>query len=180
MRLFFFLTAVASSSSTLLQHHNIKRPFVSKTGTNNVVDNEFLVRTLPEVEVCTVAACRNSDNAKIPCEFDLSRCRDATKYNSQLLTCASSSETSLNLFLATDNFGGETYFELSSSDGARDQVGPREFSDKASFHISACLPSDTCYNFTMADLSRDGMCCSSNTPSGSYSGYELIVNGSTV
>ena len=176
MRSFLILSAVASCSSTLLKHRNIKLPFVSKTGTNNVDDIEFLVRTLPEV-VCTAAVCRNLDNAKIPCEFDLTRCRDATKYNSPLLTCASSSETSMNLFLTTDNFGGETYFELSSSDGARDQVGPREFSDKTSFHISACLPSDLCYNFTMADLSRDGMCCS---PSGSYSGYELIVNGSTV
>jgi len=131
---------------------------------------------------CKPAMCRNPDNVKISCAGNFNRCSHATKYNSPLIKCDSNGNNiSFNLFLTTDTFGGETYFILNSSiSGAIDQIGPREFPDQSSFHISSCLPPDSCYNFTIADLSRDGMCCNGDSPSDKYSGYELIVDGNTI
>lgn len=131
---------------------------------------------------CKPAICRNPDNVKTSCAGSFTRCSHATKYNSPLMQCdGNENNISFNLFLTTDAFGGETYFILSSSaSGAIDQIGPREFPDQSSFHISSCLPSDSCYNFTIADLSRDGMCCNGDSPSDVYSGYELIINGNTI
>lgn len=131
---------------------------------------------------CKPAICRNPDNVKISCAGSFTRCSHATKYDSPLIQCdGNDNSISFNLFLTTDAFGGETYFILgSSTSGAIDQIGPREFPDQSSFHISSCLPSDSCYNFTIADLSRDGMCCNGDSPSDVYSGYELIINGNTI
>jgi hypothetical protein len=131
---------------------------------------------------CKPAMCRNSDNVKISCAGNFNRCSHATKYNSPLIKCDSNGNNiSFNLFLTTDTFGGETYFILNSSvSGAIDQIGPREFPDQSSFHISSCLPPDSCYNITIADLSRDGMCCNGDSPSDKYSGYELIIDGNTI
>ena len=128
---------------------------------------------------CTAAICRNVRDQRIPCSLSLSRCKSVDETTSRPITC--STGIAFNLYLTTDQYGGETFFKLKGNTGRVNKVGPMEFQDNTSFHINGCLPfgPGVCYNFTMADTGHDGMCCG-YTKDGAYSGYKLMIDGQTV
>jgi len=138
--------------------------------------NGLAERELVENSPCRNATCKNFNDVEVPCEIDFTRCRGESKATSPPNDCGS--DLSFDLYFTTDRYGGETFFKLKSSDGKNVKVGPREFADNQSFHLYACLSPNACYNFTMADVNGDGMCCNYTDP-GVYAGYELVINGVT-
>lgn len=75
-------------------------------------------------------------------------------------TCGSTGGCQYNeytLTLNTDNYGGETSWEVKNSSGSTVASG-NGYSSNQTYNIDLCLP-DGCYSLVMNDTWGDGMCC---------------------
>lgn len=79
----------------------------------------------------------------------------------------------ITITLTTDNYGSETSWTLTDSDGTTIASGSN-LSSATTYTVNECL-ADGCYTFTINDSYGDGICCSYG--SGSYS---ITYNGSTL
>lgn len=79
----------------------------------------------------------------------------------------------ITITLTTDNYGSETSWTLTDSDGTTIASGSN-LSSATTYTVNECL-ADGCYTFTINDSYGDGICC--NYGSGSYS---ITYNGSTL
>jgi len=79
-------------------------------------------------------------------------------------------EVTVTIELTTDNYGGETTWELIDTSGTVQESGSG-YSSNTNYQINMCVSADTC-TFTIEDSWGDGICCGYG--SGSYS---VIRNG---
>ena len=94
-------------------------------------------------------------------------------------TVCSSSETDVNLSIFTDNYPGETRWNIVNwLTNSEVEVGGPYLLQGESFSKQMCIPKG-CYVFTITDSYGDGMCCGHGA--GSYSlavdGVTLVSNG---
>ena len=79
--------------------------------------------------------------------------------------CASN-ETEIIISITTDNYPGETSWELIDQNGTGyTNANPLTFSN-TTYTWTICVPTSNCYSFTIFDSFGDGICCSWG--SGSY------------
>lgn len=77
------------------------------------------------------------------------------------------------LELTTDNYGGETSWQITES-SSQTVVSGGSYASNTTYNEAVCLD-DGDYTFTITDAYGDGICCSYG-----YGSYNLIVNGSSV
>ena len=77
------------------------------------------------------------------------------------------------LELTTDNYGGETSWQITDSSSQTVASGG-SYASNTTYNEAVCLD-DGDYTFTITDAYGDGICCSYG-----YGSYNLIVNGSSV
>ncbi len=84
------------------------------------------------------------------------------------------STTQVHLTLVTDDYGGETTWELRDSGGTLiNSGGP--YLDNTTINVSTNVSPGECYSFTIFDSANDGICCGYGTGS-----YELKADDNTV
>jgi len=83
----------------------------------------------------------------------------------------------LDLKIVTDNYGGETSWELKNdcSGSTIDSVPAQTYSSESTNHKQICLEKNQKYTFTINDSYGDGICCNYGTGS-----YEGKLNGDVV
>lgn len=72
----------------------------------------------------------------------------------------------LDIALATDQFGSETYWSLARDRDQYPVAFGTQLASESTYDYFECLPSD-CYTFTLFDSRKDGLCCEFGE--GSYS-----------
>merc|ERR1719410_1907431 len=113
------------------------------------------------------AACDDED----PCTADT--CGDNGEC-SNVLDCALCGGVGCVLELTTDNYPGETEWDIKNSSGDVIYIGSG-YSDKNTLYtINMCLETDE-YTFYITDAYGDGICCSYGT-----GGYKIKVDGEEV
>ena len=86
---------------------------------------------------------------------------------------SSCTDNILNLEVRTDNYPGETTWEVKNSAGVVLYAGGPYATPNTLNNIELCLPTG-CYTFTIHDSYGDGICCSYG------SGYYNIKQGTTI
>jgi len=84
------------------------------------------------------------------------------------------SETAFKLDLTTDNFGFETKWKLTDSDGNLVQASNQYESNK-NYVVDSCLDNSVCHTFTIYDHAEDGICCDFG-----HGGYSITYDGKQV
>jgi len=109
---------------------------------------------------CEASGCASgTPTCTQSCKLDYSSCS------------AGSSEIRFDLSLKTDGYPGETSWLLINSYGTT--VLESEFYESNTLYgVSQCVPSDSCYSFTIFDSEGDGVCCLYGEGS-----YSLSFNG---
>ncbi|CAJ1965169.1 unnamed protein product [Cylindrotheca closterium] len=89
-------------------------------------------------------------------------------------TSAPCAGSEFRLVLQTDEYGEETSWDVTGSNGVTIAQG-NGYGSNSKFEIDDCLPSGTDYTFTIRDTYDDGICCEYGAGN-----YELYVDGSLV
>jgi len=129
------------------------------------------------IDTCANGSCQHACGSDAACD-DEDPCTADTCDNgvcSNVLDCAlcGGGESSV-LELTTDNYPGETSWDIKDSSGNQKYDGAG-YSDKNTLYtIDMCLLPDE-YTFTIEDTSGNGICCSYGS-----GGYKIMVNGKEV
>merc|ERR1711983_356437 len=128
------------------------------------------------IDICVSGSCQHvcasdaSCNDGDPCTADT--CDNGVCSN--VLDCALCGGVGCVLELTTDNYPGETSWDIKGSSGNKEYEGSG-YSDANTLHtIDMCLETDE-YTFNIADTYGDGICCSYGS-----GGYKIKVNGEEV
>merc|ERR1712115_430514 len=128
------------------------------------------------IDTCASGSCQHvcasdaSCNDGDPCTADT--CDNGVCSN--VLDCALCGGVGCVLELTTDNYPGETSWDIKGSSGNKEYEGSG-YSDANTLHtIDMCLETDE-YTFNIADTYGDGICCSYGS-----GGYKIKVNGEEV
>ena len=84
------------------------------------------------------------------------------------------SDSEVTFTLITDNYGSETTWSVTSSNGTVASGGP--YANNTTITETFCLP-DGCYDFTINDSYGDGICCAYGNGSYSLSGSGVSESG---
>jgi hypothetical protein len=76
--------------------------------------------------------------------------------------------------LTTDNFGGETSFEIIDQANNSVVASGDNFASNTTYSLAFCIDQTRCYDFVMSDAFGDGICCSFG-----IGNYSYVWNGVT-
>jgi len=88
--------------------------------------------------------------------------------------CAQEEQVAFNLNMTTDNFGHETKWKLADKKG-NVLLSGSQYEGNTNYLSNSCLEACSCYELTMYDTGKDGMCC--NYGKG---GYKVFFDGEEV
>merc|ERR1711862_174812 len=129
------------------------------------------------VDTCESGSCQHACASNAACD-DGDACTVDTCDNgvcSSVLDCAICGDGAFSVLeLTTDNYPGETSWDIKDSSGNQKYDGSG-YSDANTLHtLNMCLETDE-YTFNIADTYGDGICCSYGS-----GGYKIKVNGEEV
>merc|ERR1712048_1313710 len=129
------------------------------------------------IDTCSSGSCQSACGTDAACD-DGDACTSDTCSDgvcSNVLDCSiCGGGASSMLELTTDNYPGETTWDIKNSSGDEKYNGSG-YSDANTLHsINMCLASDE-YTFTITDAYGDGICCSYGN-----GGYKITVDGTEV
>ena len=93
--------------------------------------------------------------------------------------CASN-ETEIIISITTDNYPGETSWQLVDQNGSGFMNASALTQSYTTYTWSVCVPTSNCYSFTIFDSWGDGICCSFGNGSYNvtYGGITVVSGGS--
>ena len=135
---------------------------------------------------CTDATACNYDSAATEddgsCDFSCQGCTDAEACNYDVAATVDDGScigngTNVTMTILTDNYPGETTWNLQDATGTVVLSGGPYSSTGTIYTSSVCL-SDGCYSLTVLDSANDGLCCAYGVGSYSLAGSDGVVYAS--